>query len=73
MWSAVGFCHGLLNTDHMSLVGITLGLGPYSFVDRYLPKHCPSARIMRFMLTYAYISAYVSISQHTSQHTSANV
>lgn len=34
-WMAVGFVHGVLNTDNMSLLGLTLDYGPYGFVDRY--------------------------------------
>jgi uncharacterized protein YdiU (UPF0061 family) len=41
MWHAVGFCHGLLNTDNMSLLGLTLDYGPYSFMETYDPLHCP--------------------------------
>lgn len=31
----LGFTHGLLNTDNMSLLGLTLGYGPFGFVDSY--------------------------------------
>jgi uncharacterized protein YdiU (UPF0061 family) len=34
-WQAVGFCHGVLNTDNMSTVGVTIDYGPYGFVDYY--------------------------------------
>ena len=34
-WQAVGFCHGVLNTDNMSVVGVTLDYGPYQFMDRF--------------------------------------
>jgi len=40
-WSALGFCHGLLNTDNMSIVGMTLDCGASSFLDIYDPAHCP--------------------------------
>lgn len=36
-WQSVGFCHGVLNTDNMSIVGVTLDYGPYGFMDRYDP------------------------------------
>lgn len=36
-WMAVGFVHGVLNTDNMSVVGITLDYGPYAFLDEYDP------------------------------------
>lgn len=32
-WQAVGFCHGVLNTDNLSLLGLTLDYGPYGFLD----------------------------------------
>ena len=32
-WQAVGFCHGVMNTDNMSIAGITLDYGPYAFMD----------------------------------------
>ena len=36
-WQAVGFCHGVLNTDNMSLVGLTLDYGPFGFLEAYDP------------------------------------
>ena len=34
-WQAVGFCHGVMNTDNMSLLGLTLDYGPYGFLDAF--------------------------------------
>ncbi len=34
-WQAVGFAHGVMNTDNMSILGITLDYGPYGFLDHY--------------------------------------
>ncbi|PVV04946.1 hypothetical protein BB560_000535, partial [Smittium megazygosporum] len=34
-WMAVGFCHGVLNTDNMSVLGLTLDYGPFSFMNGY--------------------------------------
>jgi uncharacterized protein YdiU (UPF0061 family) len=34
-WQAVGFCHGVLNTDNMSILGLTLDYGPYGFLDHF--------------------------------------
>ncbi|XP_047538264.1 protein adenylyltransferase SelO-like [Vanessa atalanta] len=34
-WQGLGFTHGLLNTDNMSLLGETLDYGPFGFVDSY--------------------------------------
>ncbi|CAL8292532.1 unnamed protein product [Boreogadus saida] len=36
-WQCVGFCHGVLNTDNMSILGLTLDYGPYGFMDRFDP------------------------------------
>jgi serine/tyrosine/threonine adenylyltransferase len=38
-WMVYGFCHGVMNTDNMSLLGLTLDYGPYGFLDRYDPDH----------------------------------
>lgn len=36
-WQAVGFAHGVMNTDNMSILGLTLDYGPYGFMDAYEP------------------------------------
>jgi uncharacterized protein YdiU (UPF0061 family) len=36
-WQAHGWCHGVLNTDNMSIVGLTLDYGPFGWMDRYDP------------------------------------
>ncbi|MFZ5660218.1 MAG: protein adenylyltransferase SelO [Pseudomonadota bacterium] len=36
-WQAVGFAHGVMNTDNMSILGLTLDYGPFGFLDRYDP------------------------------------
>jgi len=38
-WQAVGFCHGVLNTDNMSILGLTLDYGPFQFLDGFDPGH----------------------------------
>ena len=38
-WQAVGFCHGVMNTDNMSLLGLTLDYGPFQFLDAFDPNH----------------------------------
>ncbi len=37
-WQAVGFAHGVMNTDNFSIVGLTLDYGPYGFVETYAPR-----------------------------------
>jgi uncharacterized protein YdiU (UPF0061 family) len=34
-WQAVGFAHGVMNTDNMSILGFTLDYGPFGFLDDY--------------------------------------
>jgi serine/tyrosine/threonine adenylyltransferase len=36
-WQAVGFAHGVMNTDNMSILGLTMDYGPYGFMDAYDP------------------------------------
>ena len=36
-WQAVGWAHGVMNTDNMSILGLTLDYGPYGFMDDYDP------------------------------------
>lgn len=36
-WQAYGFCHGVMNTDNMSILGITFDFGPYAFLDDFDP------------------------------------
>lgn len=41
-WLRVGFVHGVMNTDNMSILGLTIDYGPYSFVDAYDPDFTPN-------------------------------
>ena len=36
-WQAIGFCHGVMNTDNMSMLALTIDYGPYQFLDAYDP------------------------------------
>lgn len=36
-WQAVGFAHGVMNTDNMSILGLTMDYGPFGFLDAYDP------------------------------------
>jgi protein adenylyltransferase len=38
-WQSVGFAHGVMNTDNMSILGLTLDYGPYGFLDNYDPSY----------------------------------
>ncbi|AKD03997.1 YdiU family protein [Pontibacter korlensis] len=41
-WQRVGFVHGVMNTDNMSILGLTIDYGPYSFLDNYDPDFTPN-------------------------------
>ncbi len=36
-WQLVGFAHGVMNSDNMSILGLTIDYGPYGFMERYDP------------------------------------
>ncbi|TFZ04899.1 protein adenylyltransferase SelO [Ramlibacter rhizophilus] len=38
-WQALGFCHGVMNTDNMSILGLTIDYGPFQFLDAFDPGH----------------------------------
>ena len=38
-WQAVGFCHGVMNTDNMSILGLTIDYGPFGFLDAFDAGH----------------------------------
>lgn len=38
-WQSVGFAHGVMNTDNMSLLGLTLDYGPYGFMEAFDPGY----------------------------------
>jgi uncharacterized protein YdiU (UPF0061 family) len=37
-WQAVGFAHGVMNTDNMSVLGLTIDYGPFGFMEAYDPE-----------------------------------
>lgn len=41
-WQRVGFVHGVMNTDNMSILGLTIDYGPYSFLDHYDHNFTPN-------------------------------
>jgi len=38
-WQAVGFCHGVLNSDNISVLGLTMDYGPFGFMDQFDINH----------------------------------
>ena len=41
-WMRVGFVHGVMNTDNMSVLGLTIDYGPYGFLDVFDPSWTPN-------------------------------
>eukprot|EP00854_Cymbomonas_tetramitiformis_P020459 gene20459-24512_t len=41
-WQSVGFTHGVLNTDNMSILGLTIDYGPFGFMDTFDPQYTPN-------------------------------
>ena len=42
-WQAVGFVHGVMNTDNMTITGTTFDYGPYGFIDQLNPSYTPNS------------------------------
>ncbi|WP_025918325.1 YdiU family protein [Herminiimonas sp. CN] len=38
-WQSVGFMHGVMNTDNMSILGLTLDYGPFGFMEAFDAQH----------------------------------
>ena len=38
-WQTLGFCHGVMNTDNFSILGLTLDYGPFGFMDAFRHHH----------------------------------
>lgn len=51
-WMCFGFCHGVLNTDNMSVLGMTLDYGPYGFMETYDPEYVCNASDQHGMYAY---------------------
>ncbi|MNK54064.1 hypothetical protein D3C87_730370 [compost metagenome] len=41
-WMRVGFVHGVMNTDNMSILGLTIDYGPYGWIDNFDPDWTPN-------------------------------
>lgn len=41
-WQASGFTHGVMNTDNMSVLGLTIDYGPFGFMEEYDPEYTPN-------------------------------
>ncbi len=47
-WLRVGFVHGVLNTDNMSILGLTIDFGPYGWMDNFDPNWTPNTTDAEF-------------------------
>jgi uncharacterized protein YdiU (UPF0061 family) len=41
-WMTVGFVHGVMNTDNMSILGVTIDYGPYGWLEPFEPNWTPN-------------------------------
>ena len=41
-WMRLGFVHGVMNTDNMSILGVTIDYGPYGWLEGYDPQWTPN-------------------------------
>jgi len=41
-WMRVGFVHGVMNTDNLSILGLTIDYGPYGWIDNFDPDWTPN-------------------------------
>src|SRR5688572_3333854 len=46
-WMRVGFVHGVMNTDNLSILGLTIDYGPYGWIDNYDPDWTPNTTDMQ--------------------------
>ena len=53
-WQAVGFVHGVLNTDNMSIMGLTVDYGPFAFEEHFDPDFTPNGSDGGGRYTYAF-------------------
>lgn len=53
-WQAVGFVHGVLNTDNMSILGLTIDYGPFGFLDKFDPYWTPNLTDLQSGRRYCY-------------------
>ena len=48
-WERVGFVHGVMNTDNMSILGLTIDYGPYGWLENYDPNWTPNTTERQMM------------------------
>ncbi|MDO4708461.1 MAG: YdiU family protein [Pseudomonadota bacterium] len=53
-WMRVGFVHGVMNTDNMSITGLSIDYGPYGWLDDYNPDFTPNTSDRQGRYRYGY-------------------
>lgn len=53
-WQTLGFVHGVLNTDNMSILGLTIDYGPFGFLDAFDPNFSPNITDIQSGSRYAF-------------------
>jgi hypothetical protein len=61
-WQGLGFVHGVLNTDNMSILGLTIDYGPFGFMDR-----C-AAGVVAFCVGFLHHCLLVTVQVHGQVH-----
>ncbi|CAL4139152.1 unnamed protein product, partial [Meganyctiphanes norvegica] len=51
-WQSIGFTHGVMNTDNMSLMSVTIDYGPFGFLEAYNPDFIPNSSDEEGMYSY---------------------
>ena len=51
-WQRVGFVHGVMNTDNMSILGLTIDYGPYGWLERYESQWTPNTTDKQHRYSY---------------------
>ena len=73
LWQAVGFCHGVMNTDNMSLLGLTIDYGPYGFLDNFDINHICNHSDDRGRYSYRNQPAVAHWNLHALAHALAQI
>ena len=60
-WQAYGFMHGVINTDNVSIMGLTIDYGPYAFMDIYDSMHICNHTDQEGRYAYKYQPSMMSV------------
>lgn len=62
-WQVYGYMNGVINTDNVTLMGITIDYGPYAFMDVFDEKHVSSEFYRKATIFYLFANNALQISQ----------